>query len=106
MINKLFEPISLGPIDLAILCRHDRDQPPIYTGGRGHRPSIEFYTARARGGVGLIVVGGAEINDQASGRDLMLSIKDDRYLPGLRRLANAIHREGAKTAIQLYMAVA
>jgi 2,4-dienoyl-CoA reductase (NADPH2) len=48
------------------------------SGGEVTDRLIDFYAARARGGVGLIVVGGAEINDQAAGRDLILSIKDDR----------------------------
>jgi len=65
---------------------------------------IDFYRARARGGVGFIVIGGADINDQASGMDFMLSIKDDRTIPGLKRFVEAIHREGAKCAVQLYMA--
>ncbi len=65
---------------------------------------INFYKARAQGGVGLIIIGGAEINDQASGIDLMLSIKDDKFIPGLRKFTDTIHESGAKAAIQLYMA--
>jgi len=64
----------------------------------------EFYRARARGGAGLIIVGGAEINDESCGLDNFLSIKDDRFIPGLRRFTDAIHGEGGKVAIQLYMA--
>src|SRR5271157_765889 len=73
-------------------------------GGEVNDRFIDFYAARARGGAGLIIIGGAEINDQASGIDMMVSIKDDRYVLGLSRYAEAIHREGGKTAIQLYMA--
>lgn len=65
---------------------------------------IDFYRARARGGVGFIIIGGAEINDQASGMDLMLSIKDDSTIPGLKRFVDIIHEEGAKCAVQLFMA--
>lgn len=65
---------------------------------------INFYEARARGGVGLIIIGGAEINDQACGLDFFLSIKNDRSVPGLKRFTDTIHRSGTKTAIQLYMA--
>lgn len=104
MINKLFEPISVGPMSLrnrVVMTAINLQYTP---GGVVTDRLIDFYSARARGGVGLIVVGGAEIDDQAAGRDLMLSIKDDRYVPGLRRLTTAIRREGAKTAVQLYMA--
>ncbi|MFC1835444.1 FAD-dependent oxidoreductase, partial [Thermodesulfobacteriota bacterium] len=65
---------------------------------------VEFYRARARGGVGLVIVGGAEIDDEACGIDLFLSIKDDKYIPGLKRLTDAVHDEGGKIAVQLYMA--
>jgi 2,4-dienoyl-CoA reductase (NADPH2) len=65
---------------------------------------INFYRARARGGAGLIIVGGAAINEQAAGMDGFLSIMDDSTVPGLKRFADAIHEEGGKTAVQLYMA--
>lgn len=65
---------------------------------------INFYEARAAGGAGLIIVGGAEINDQAAGIDLMLAIKDDKYIPGLKRFTDRIHQYETKVAIQLYMA--
>jgi 2,4-dienoyl-CoA reductase (NADPH2) len=65
---------------------------------------IDFYRARAAGGVGFIIIGGADINDQASGMDFMLSIKHDGSIPGLRRFTDVMHDEGAKCAVQLYMA--
>jgi len=73
-------------------------------GGEVNDRFIDFYATRAQGGAGLIIVGGAEIDEQASGIDLMLSIKDDRYIPGLSRFTEAIHQNGSKTAVQLYMA--
>jgi 2,4-dienoyl-CoA reductase-like NADH-dependent reductase (Old Yellow Enzyme family) len=39
-------------------------------GGEVPRRLTEFYRARARAGTGLIIVGSAEINDQAAGRHL------------------------------------
>jgi 2,4-dienoyl-CoA reductase (NADPH2) len=65
---------------------------------------VNFYAARARGGTGLIIIGGAAIDEQASGLDLFLSIMDDRYIPGLARLTDVIHKEASKIAVQLYMA--
>lgn len=104
MITKLFEPISIGPVELAnrvVMTAMHLNYTP---GGEVNDKFIEFYRARARGGAGLIIVGGAEIDDQASGIDLFLSIKDDKYIPGLKRYTDAIHNEGGRTAIQLYMA--
>ncbi len=104
MITRLFEPITLGPMRLS-----NRVVMPAmalnYTPkGEMTDKFINMYAARARGGTGLIIVGGAEIDDEACGLDLFLSIKDDRYIPGLRRFTDAIHDAGSKVAVQLYMA--
>ena len=104
MITKLFEPIKIGPVELTnrvvMTAMHLNYSPDGFVNDQ----LIDFYTARARGGAGLIVVGGAEIDDQASGVALMLAIKDDTYVPGLSRFTEAIREAGAKSAVQLYMA--
>jgi 2,4-dienoyl-CoA reductase (NADPH2) len=63
----------------------------------------DFYTVRARGGVGLIIVGGCRI-DEYAGAESMLRIDDDRFVPGLRGLADAVKAEGSRIAAQLYQA--
>lgn len=104
MITKLFEPISIGPVTLAnrvVMTAMHLNYTPT---GHVSDKFLEFYRARARGGTGLIVIGGADINDQSSGMDFMLSIKDDDTIPGLAQFVDAMHAEGAKVAVQLYMA--
>jgi 2,4-dienoyl-CoA reductase (NADPH2) len=64
---------------------------------------IDFYTARARGGVGLIIAGGCSIDEYGS-MSSMIGIHDDRYIPGLKRLTRAVRTGGAKIAAQLYQA--
>jgi len=64
---------------------------------------VEFYRARARGGVGLIIVGGFGI-DKIGNAPGMTQIDDDRLIPGLRRLVDAVHAEDAKIVPQLYQA--
>ena len=63
---------------------------------------IEHYAARARGGVGLIIV---EVTcvDAPAGKNTNhpLILDDDKYIPGMQRLANAIHEEGAKCFLQI-----
>lgn len=104
LIKKLFEPIQIGPVGLpnrvVMTAMHLNYSP----NGEVNDQFINFYEARAAGGAGLIIVGGAEINDQAAGIDLMLSIKDDRNIPGLRSFTDRIHEYETKVAIQLYMA--
>ena len=64
---------------------------------------VEFYALRARGGAGLIIVGGCTIDPWAGMAD-MISIMDDTFVPGLQRLTSAVTSGGAKIAAQLYQA--
>src|ERR687892_2212646 len=63
--------------------------------------TLAYYRARARGGVGLITVEMASPERVGRHRFQELGIYDDRFLPGLRRLTDAIHEHGAKASIQL-----
>jgi len=63
--------------------------------------SLAYYTTRARGGVGLITVEMAAPERAGRHRRNELGIYDDRFLPGLRRLVDALHRIGSQAAIQL-----
>jgi 2,4-dienoyl-CoA reductase-like NADH-dependent reductase (Old Yellow Enzyme family)/thioredoxin reductase len=61
---------------------------------------IAFYRARAEGGVGLVTTSFASISPDAT-FPLTLAIHDDRYIPGFRKLADAIHEAGSKLCVQL-----
>lgn len=100
---KVLEPISVGPMELPNRFVMTAMHLGYLQGGEVNDRFIELYRARARGGAGLIVVGGAEINDQAAGLDNFLSIKEDRCIPQLRRLTDALHDSGARVAVNLYM---
>jgi 2,4-dienoyl-CoA reductase-like NADH-dependent reductase (Old Yellow Enzyme family)/thioredoxin reductase len=64
---------------------------------------IAYHAEQAKGGVALIVMGvtgvawpvGAVMPNQCA-------ISDDRFLPGLRRLTDAVHTHGARIAAQLH----
>lgn len=104
MFTKLFEPITVGPMHLENRVVMTAMHLNYTLGGEVNDTFTEFYRARARGGVGLIIVGGAEIDEEACGLETFLSIKDDRFIPGLTRFTDAIHNEGGKVAVQLYQA--
>ncbi len=104
MITKLFEPIQVGPMTVdnrVVMTAMHLNYTPY---GEISDQFTNFYRARARGGVGLLIIGGAEIDDEACGIDLFLSIKDDKFIPGLKKFTDRIHEDGAKVAVQLYMA--
>lgn len=62
---------------------------------------IAWYSARARGGAGMIIIEATSVS--LSGRNFpnMLCIYDDRFIPGLRNLTEALHREGTRVCAQL-----
>jgi 2,4-dienoyl-CoA reductase (NADPH2) len=71
--------------------------------GRVTEKMIAFYGRRARGGAGLIIVGGCPVKELA-GKPGMLRIDNDDCIPGLKRLTGAVHRYGGAAAAQLYHA--
>ncbi len=71
--------------------------------GRVSDRLIAFYEERARGGAGMIIVGGCIINDLA-GPYWLIDIRGDDTVEGHSMLADAIRRHGAAAVCQLYHA--
>ncbi|MFX1273567.1 MAG: FAD-dependent oxidoreductase [Promethearchaeota archaeon] len=63
-----------------------------------------FYAERARGGAGLIFVGGCYVSLYAQGVPMMIAMDDDKYLPKLSEFTKILHkaREDVKVGAQLY----
>lgn len=63
---------------------------------------IAHYARRAAGGTGLIITGSGAVAFPVGAQSLRQpGLSDDRFVPGLRRLADAVHAEGARLCIQL-----
>lgn len=62
---------------------------------------INYHVARAKGGSGLNIVEVASVHTPSAPRHF-LSISEDMYVPGLKKLADAIHEAGGKCGIQLW----
>jgi 2,4-dienoyl-CoA reductase-like NADH-dependent reductase (Old Yellow Enzyme family) len=63
--------------------------------------TIAYYLARAHGGVGLITIEMASPEKVGRHRRREVGLYDDRFLTGLTRLVDEIHRAGSKASIQL-----
>lgn len=63
---------------------------------------IQFFVARARGGVGMVTIGGPSPHPlgRASSGGQIVNYTDES-IPGLRKLACAIKDEGARAGFQL-----
>jgi len=98
---KLFEPIKVGRMELknriAMPAIHHCYTPDGFVNER----LIEYYAVRARGGAGLITVGGCTIDLVGQG-PMMIGLHDDKFIDGLKKLAEAIKLNGAAAAAQLY----
>jgi dimethylglycine catabolism A len=100
--NILLTPARIGPAEI----KNRIVMPPMTTrtadaDGSITDDSAAYYMARVRGGVGLITVEMASPEKCGRHRRHEVGIYDDRFLPGLTRLVDEIHRGGAKASIQL-----
>ncbi|WP_179503969.1 FAD-dependent oxidoreductase [Nocardioides daedukensis] len=69
--------------------------------GEIEQGDIDHYVARARGGTGLIITGASAIAFPAGTASLKEpGLSDDKFIPGLRALADAVHAAGSKLCVQ------
>lgn len=67
--------------------------------GAVNEKHLDFYVRRA--GVGMVIIEHAYVQLAGRVKNNQLGIHDDRLIPGLRRLAEAVKTQGAVTGIQL-----
>jgi len=96
--THLFEPIKVGNVELKnrmvmLAIGTGYPEPDGMVGDR----FINFCVERARGGVGLIITPFAPF-DMAI--PVIPGLYDDRFIPGARRLTDAVHAYGTKIAPQ------
>ncbi|MBT4510686.1 MAG: FAD-dependent oxidoreductase [Chloroflexi bacterium] len=98
----LFSPMKIGQLEL----KNRLVMSPVGTRlahvGKVTDAFKEFYAARARGGVGLIVLEPCFV--EPTDEPKFLSLYDDNFIPGLKELVETIHSEGAKIGVQLFHA--
>lgn len=63
--------------------------------------TVKHYQARARSGVGLIMVEHTSVNSYYLHPGNRLQISRDEHIPGLARLVRAVHGEGCKIGLQI-----
>jgi 2,4-dienoyl-CoA reductase (NADPH2) len=100
--RKLFTPIKINKLEI----KNRMLMPAMhmnYTGSNGEITDkfIAFYEERARGGCGLIIVGGANFTKTSGCMPNMINLMDESNFPNVKKYADAIRNAGAKSAIQL-----
>lgn len=98
----LFHPTAIGSMKLRNrFVRSATFDGMADKGGRVSADQIELYTRLAGGGVGLIVTGMASVHPSGQISGYQNTVYDDDCIAGLQRLTAAVHRQGARIALQL-----
>lgn len=86
---RLFDPLNIKNVNLI---NRIVFAPVVTNFGLRNEQAVKYFTERARGGVGLIIVHGTPVD----------RFGDASWARGLRTLVAAVHKQGAKVAIQLW----
>jgi NAD(H)-dependent 7beta-hydroxy-3-oxo-delta4-cholenoic acid oxidoreductase len=94
--SALFSPVKIGTMNM----KNRVAMAPMATDfaegdGAVSQRLIDYYEARAAGGAGLIIVEVCTIDGMSPYIPRTLGLWDDRFIPGLKRLTEAVHAHGA-----------
>lgn len=99
---NLFSPIQIGKTTV----KNRIFMPPLSTNLADHGyvtdALIEHYSNRAKGGVGLIITEVTTVEPTYTYLPGDMSIYDDSYIPGWKKLVDAVHQYGTKILCQLF----
>ncbi|WP_347111257.1 hypothetical protein AAHB33_16300 [Paenarthrobacter sp. S56] len=62
---------------------------------------IDYLVTRAKAGLGMVTTEATYVRADGKGRTHQLGLHTDQMIPGLRRLTDALHAEGALAAVEL-----
>jgi len=103
--SPLFEPLAIGRGDRKIDLKNRMVMAPMITrlaNGRGEATPrmVDYYAARAKGGIGAIIVEAMDIEERPVFN--LLGIYHDRFINELENLAVTIKEKGAAVIAQIY----
>ena len=101
-MSMLFTPGRIGALELPN--RMVRSATAERLAGDDGRPAPrlkELYKDLARGGVGLIITGHMYVHPSGKAHPEMTGIYSDELVPDLAELADAVHQEGGRVAVQI-----
>jgi len=101
-LSRLFSPISIGAMEV----KNRIVMAPMATDyaesdGRISQRLIDYLTARAAGGVGLITSEMTTIDGLSPYIPRTVALWDDKFIPGFRKLSDALHAHGARIIPQI-----
>ncbi len=100
-MSKLFKTIYIGKMELKNRLTMSAMDLGFTSDGAINDRIIHFYVERAKGGVAFIVVGGCYPDMNGKVWKSIIGLDKDEFIPGLKKLTDAVHRHGARVAAQL-----
>lgn len=107
MFEKLFTPIKIRDLELrnrvvmsamgTLECHVSEDGYTVTD------KLVKYHAVRAAGGLGLNTTEVCSVYTPAAPHGYP-SISEDKYIPGMKRICDAVHAEGGKAALQLWCA--
>lgn len=103
--DKLFSPIKIRGLELpnrVVMSAMGTHEASASEDGRMVTDKlIAFHVARAKGGCGLNTTECCSVDFPSSPKGF-LAISDDKYIPGMKKLCDAVHEAGGRMAVQLW----
>jgi len=99
-MSLIFTSCQIGPIEL---CNRTIRSAAFENMCKDNNPTemlYDYHTAVARGGIGMTTIAYAAVNKSGVSFNGQLYMREE-IVPDLKKLTDAIHREGTKAAIQL-----
>ncbi|WP_127134853.1 tRNA-dihydrouridine synthase [Veillonella caviae] len=100
-MTKITDALTVGPFTL----KNRLVLPPMAT-SKGQNGFVtddlcEYYAARSQAGIGLIITEHHFVLPNGQATLNQVSVSRDEDIPGLRKLAQAIHQDGSKAVLQI-----
>ena len=99
--DALLSPFRLKHLELrnrVMMTAHVTNMAPLHVPSDQH---VAYYRDRARGGIGLIVMGFPSVHPAGANNVQEIAGYDPRVVPGLRAIADAVHEHGTAIIAQL-----
>lgn len=98
--SPIFTPVSIGPVTLRNRVIRSAAFENMAYGNSPSQDLYDYHTAVARGGVGMTTLAYASVSRSGLSFAGQLWMRKE-IVPGLKRITDAVHAEGAKASIQL-----
>lgn len=101
-MSVLFQPMRINGMELANRFMRSATWEGMAAEDGSCTPELKaLYVELAKGGVGLIITSHTYVRRDGMGSPRQLGLSDDKFIPGLREMTDAVHRHNGRVAVEL-----